>query len=314
MTEIELRGHVAPVAGLARRRTRRRARRREGSAGYFFVAGYAILLVAFGIVPTLYAFYLAFTNDKGQFTGLNQFIKVVQDYRFAPAFLHVAVYLVLWLAILLVLTVAVAIVLRGGMRPGLSAALRFLYYIPGALAGVASVLVWLFMLDPSISPAAGLLRLLGFENFAQVLGPANLPVIFVIIAFWTGAGGWIVVMYGALNNIPDDVLEAARIDGANAWKSAWFVQIPMIGRWIAYMAILAFAGGTQLFVEPQMLQTASLGRLDPAWSPNQLAYVLAFRYGDFNGAAAVSLILLALGLICAGLLVRRSGLFKVDSE
>jgi len=311
MTEIGLRGSFsAPVAGLARRRSRRRA----GSAGYFFVAGYAILLVAFGIVPTLYAFYLAFTNEKGQFTGLNQFVKVVQDYRFAPAFLHVGVYLVLWLAILMVLTVTVAIILRGRMRPGLSAALRFLYYIPGALAGVASVLVWLFMLDPSVSPAAGLLRLFGFDSFAQVLGPANLPVIFVLIAFWTGAGGWIVVMYGALNNIPDDVLEAARIDGAGAWKTARFIQIPMIGKWIAYMAILAFAGGTQLFIEPQMLQTASLGRLDPAWSPNQFAYVLAFRYGDFNGAAAVSLILLVLGLICAGLLVRRSGLFKVDSE
>ncbi|WP_405059927.1 sugar ABC transporter permease [Kribbella sp. NBC_01505] len=286
---------------------------KSGRAGYFFVSGYVVLLLAFGIVPTGYAFYLAFTNDRGQFTGLNQFIKVIGDYRFGPAFAHVAVYLVLWLALLLVLTVGIAVVLRGRMRPGLSAILRFLYYVPGALAGVASVLVWLFMLDPSISPASGLLQALGFDTFSQVIAPANLPLVFVLIAFWTGAGGWIVVMYGALNNIPDEILEAARIDGAGAWKSALFVQIPMIGRWIAYMAILAFAGGTQLFVEPQMLQTASLGRLDPAWSPNQLAYVLAFRYGDFNGAAAVSLILLVLGLVCAGVLVRRSGLFKVDA-
>ncbi|TDD61476.1 sugar ABC transporter permease [Kribbella antibiotica] len=286
---------------------------RGGQAGYFFVAGYVVLLVAFGIVPTAYAFYLAFTNDRGQFTGLNQFVKVIGDYRFAPAFAHVAVYLVLWLVLLLILTVGIAVVLRGRMRPGLSATLRFLYYVPGALAGVASVLVWLFMLDPSVSPASGLLRALGFDTFSQVIAPENLPLVFVLIAFWTGAGGWIVVMYGALNNIPDEILEAARIDGAGPWKSALFVQIPMISRWIAYMAILAFAGGTQLFVEPQMLQTASLGRLDPAWSPNQLAYVLAFRYGDFNGAAAVSLILLVLGLLCAGLLVRRSGLFKVDA-
>jgi multiple sugar transport system permease protein len=81
-----------------------------------------------------------------------------------------------------------------------------------------------------------------------------------------------------------------------------------------YQSILAFAAGTQLFVEPQLLQTASLGRVSPTWSPNQLAYVYAFQHGDFNGAAAISLFLLALGLIVAAVLVTRSGLFKVDDE
>jgi multiple sugar transport system permease protein len=295
---------------------RRRAttRRRAGLGGYLFVSGYAILLLVFGIFPTVYAFFLALTNDRGQFTGLNQFIKVAGDYRFAPAFLNILLYLVMWLLSLVVLTVLVAVVLRSRMRPRLSAIFRFLYYLPGALAGVASVLVWLFMLDPSVSPVSWFLRSLGFTNFAAVLSPGDLPVIFVLIAFWTGAGGWIVVMYGALNNIPDEVLEAARMDGAGPWKTAWHIQIPMIRKWIAYMAILAFAAGTQLFVEPQMLQTASLGRLSPTWSPNQLAYVYAFQHGDFNGAAAISIFLLALGLICAGLLVTRSDLFKVDES
>jgi len=276
------------------------------------VSGYTLLLLAFGVFPTLYAVYLAFTNNRGQFTGLNQFIKVVQDYRFAPAFQNIAIYLVMWLLLVVVLTVVVAVLLRGMVRPGLSAVFRFLYYIPGALAGVASVLVWLFMLDPAVSPVSGLLRAIGFDTFAEVLAPADLPVIFVLIAFWTGAGGWIIVMYGALNNISDEVLEAARVDGAGLWQTAWHIQIPMIRKWIVYMAILAFAAGTQLFVEPQLLQTASLGRVNPTWSPNQLAYVYAFQRGDFNGAAAISIFLLALGLICAGILVTRSGLFTAD--
>ncbi|MDX6329891.1 MAG: multiple sugar transport system permease protein [Streptomycetaceae bacterium] len=285
-----------------------------GAAGYLFVAGYAILLLAFGVFPTGYAFYLALTNDKGQFTGINQFLKVAQDYRFVPAFTNILVYLAMWLIILVVLTVLVAVVLRSRMRPGLSALFRFLYYIPGALAGVASVLVWLFMLDPDVSPASWLLDAFGLHSFAAVLAPGHLPVIFFLIAFWTGAGGWIVVMYGALNNIPDEVLEAARMDGAGPWKTAWHIQIPMIRQWIAYMTILAFAAGTQLFVEPQLLQTASLGRVSPTWSPNQLAYVFAFQQGDFNGAAAISVFLLALGLICAGLLVARSNLFTLDEK
>ncbi|MEZ0112074.1 multiple sugar transport system permease protein [Catenulispora sp. EB89] len=331
MTALQEQPLAGPASGPARRLVRRRAggigragragragrsrqAGRTGRVGYLFVAGYTVLLLAFGVFPTGYSVYLAFTNADGQFTGLGQFSKVFQDFRFGPAFANIGVYLVMWLLLVVVLTVVVAVILRSRVGSGVSAVLRFLFYIPGALAGVASVLVWLFMLDPAVSPAARLLRALGMQNFDQVLAPGNLPVILVLIAFWTGAGGWIVVMYGALNNIPDEVLEAARIDGAGPWQIAWRIQIPMIRKWIVYMAILAFAAGTQLFVEPQLLQTASLNRVSPTWSPNELAYVFAFQNGDFNGAAAISLVLLAVGLVCAGLLVTRSGLFKVDED
>ncbi|WP_330175973.1 sugar ABC transporter permease [Streptomyces sp. NBC_01498] len=289
-------------------------RRRRSPVGYLFVAGYALLLLAFGVFPTGYSFYLSLTNDRGQFTGLNQFLRVAQDYRFLPAFGHMLVYLALWLVTLVVLVVLVAVVLRGRIRPGTSALLRFLYYLPGALAGVASVLVWLFMLDPDVSPVSWLLESMGMHTFAAVLSPGNLPLILMLIAFWTGAGGWMVVMYGALNNIPDEVLEAARMDGAGPWRTAWHIQIPMIRQWIVYMTILAFAAGTQLFVEPQLLQTASLGRVSPTWSPNQLAYVYAFQQGDFNGAAAISVCLLVVGLLAAGLLIARSNLFTLDDK
>jgi multiple sugar transport system permease protein len=305
--------HAPPaIAPDGPRRTKRRRSGEGGISGPLFVSGYVVLLLAFGVLPTLYAVYLAFTNVRGQFTGVNQFVRVFGDFRFGPAFADILAYLVIWLVLIVVLTVAVAIILRGRMPARLSSVLRFLYYIPGALAGVASILVWLFMLDPSVSPATWLLKALGFGTFAQVLAPGHLSLIFALIAFWTGAGGWIVVMYGALNNISDEVLEAARIDGAGPWRTAIHIQIPMIRKWIVYLAILAFASGTQLFVEPQLLQTASLGRVSPTWSPNQLAYVYAFQHGDFNGAAAISLVLLVLGLLCAGLLVTRSGLFKAD--
>jgi multiple sugar transport system permease protein len=310
MTAVEIERSTAPATPSRPRRPTRRA----GLAGYVFVSGYTALLLAFGVFPTGYSLYLAFTNARGQFTGLGQFTKVISDFRFGPAFGNIAVYLVMWLLLIVVLTVITAVLLRSRVRPGLSSTLRFLFYLPGALAGVASVLVWLFMLSPGVSPVTGLLSALGLSTFDQVLAPGNLPVILVLIAFWTGAGGWIVVMYGALNNIPDEVMEAAKVDGAGPWRTAWSIQVPMIRKWIVYMAILAFASGTQLFVEPQLLQTASLQRVSPTWSPNQLAYVLAFQNGDFNAAAAISVFLLILGLLVATVLVTRSGLFKAGDE
>ena len=90
------------------------------------------------------------------------------------------------------------------------------------------------------------------------------------------------------------------------------LKLPLIRKWIAYMTILAFATGTQLFVEPQLVNQASLGLVPDTWSSNQLAFQMAFRYGDFNGAAAISVDLIAIGLIAAVLIVMRTGLFRTE--
>ena len=295
------------------RRGGRSARNPAGRAGYVFVSGYFLLLLAFGILPTGYAVWLALSNSRHQLVGIGNFTRTFTDYRFGPAFLHIGLYLVFWLASLMILVVLLSLMLPGRMRRA-STTLRFLFYLPGALAGVASVLLFLILLDPAASPVGWLLKAFGWNTLAQVNAPGHLPVLFTVIAFWTGAGGWIVVMYGALNSIPDEVLEAARIDGASTLQIALRIQIPMITKWIAYMLILAFAAGTQLFVEPQLVSLASWGMIPDSWSPNQLSYQYAFQSGDFNGAAALSVDLLVLGLACAALVVFRTGLFDRDER
>ena len=280
--------------------------------GLPFVLPYLPFLIAFGIAPTIYALDLAFTNVGGGWVGFHNFVRTYHDYRFVPAFKHILLYTTVWLAALVVLVVGLVLLLHG--RVGRTAStFRFLYYIPGALAGAASVLVWLFMLDPVVSPGSFILHhVFGATLFAQAIAPARLPYVFAMIAFWTGAGGWIVVMYGALNTIPPDLEEAARIDGAGPFTIAFRLKLPLIRKWIAYMVILSFATGTQLFVEPQLVNQASLGLVPDTWSPNQLAYQLAFRYADFNAAAAIAADLLLIGLVAAAVIVTWTGLFRTD--
>ena len=290
----------------------RRAPWRAVGAGHAFVAGYVILLVAFGVIPVVYAIYFAFTNAGNTFAGLSNFTQSAQDFRYVPAFEHIGAYLLIWLAALVVLVTSLAIVLHQMSVRRLSTLVRFLYYVPGALAGAASVLVWLFMLDPTVSPAASLLHLLGYGTFGDVIQPGHLAILFAMIAFWTGAGGWIVVMYGALNNIPHDIMEAARIDGAGAWRIARYIQIPMLRKWIAYMVILAFATGAQLFVEPELISEASLGVAGRDYSPNQVAYDFAFQNNNVNYAAAISVELLVISLVVAAVFVTRSRFFDAS--
>jgi multiple sugar transport system permease protein len=280
--------------------------------GLPFIVPYLPFLVAFGIAPMIYALDLAFTNAGGTWTGFQNFTRTFGDYRFVPAFEHILLYTGVWLGTLIVFVVGLALLLHGRANRA-SSGFRFLFYIPGALAGAASVLVWLFMLDPVVSPGSFLLRhLLGAQLFVQSIAPGHLPFIFAMIAFWTGAGGWIVIMYGALNTIPHDLEEAARMDGAGPLTIALRLKLPLIRKWIAYMIILSFATGTQLFVEPQLVNEASLGLVPDTWSSNQLAYQLAFRYGDFNAAAAIAVDLLVIGLFAAVLIVTRTGLFRTE--
>jgi multiple sugar transport system permease protein len=271
-----------------------------------------VLLVLVGIAPAAYALKLAFTSFAGHFVGFTNFINTYHDFRFVPAFEHIAEFMAIWLTALVVIVIGMSLVIHT-LSPRVSATFRFLFYLPAAFAGSAGVLIWLFMLQPGLSPWNVVLRALGYRTLGASLLPSNLPIVFALIAFWTGAGAWILVIHGALTNIPDEVLEAAALDGAGPVQTALRVKLPMIKKWVGYMLIVSFAGGTQLFAEPELFSQATHGILvGDAWSPNQLATSLAFLTDNFNYAAAISIDLLVIALVCAGLLVFRTRLLKVD--
>lgn len=290
---------------------RKRPDRSQARIGYVFSSGYTLLLIAFGLIPSLYAVFLAFTKN-GAFVGVDNFVKVFGDYRFWPAVQHVGLFILVWLISMTAIVVLLALLVHAIRVRWVSSSVRFLYYIPGALAGASSVMLWLFLLDPTVSPVSFVLKMFGFETFVQTVALDNLPVVFTLIAFWAGAGGWIIIMYGALNNIPVDVVEAARIDGAGPVQTARYIQIPLMRKWISYMVVISLAAGTQLFVEPRVLSQASKGVVPQEYSLNQLAYLFAFRQNDFNGSAAISLLLLVVAAGLSAMFVFRGGLFDHD--
>jgi multiple sugar transport system permease protein len=144
---------IDQVKVAAPRAVRAQAARQRGlrvAPGFAFVLPYLPFLIAFGILPMAYALYLAVTDGAGGWAGIDNFTRTIRDYRFLPAFEHVLIYTSVWLGSLVVLVVGLALLLHGRANR-VSATFRFLFYIPGALAGASSVLVWLFMLDPARS-------------------------------------------------------------------------------------------------------------------------------------------------------------------
>jgi multiple sugar transport system permease protein len=288
---------------------------------YLFVLPYLLVMLAFGLGPGLYALLLSFADFSSGLpsyfaAGFGNYLAVFKDFRFTFTFGNIAEFLVISVPLGIAMVVILAILLQ--MRPGpLTTALRTLYFVSGAVTGPVLVLVAIFMLDPSISPFKALLHGMGFQLTNDVIYAGSLPVIFTLVGFFSGAGLWIAIQYVALEAIPTDVIEAATIDGCNAWQKALLIKFPLIRPYIIYQFILIFAGNVQLFVEPQILgggNNLGVGANVPAvWSPNQLAYNFAFEMGNFGAASALSLILLAIGLGAAYLIIHWTGFFNIEN-
>jgi multiple sugar transport system permease protein len=289
----------------------KRKGRRDSLLGWSFAAPYVLLLFAFGLGPIGYAVYESLTDGPQGRTGFANYRAAFQDFRFVPAVEHVALFLLIYLPVMVVGVIVLALVMH--QRPGRSGSvLRVVYILPGAVVGSASILLWYVMLEPTLSPFKPLLNGLGFQTGADVFQNSNLVWVFAFMAFMTGFGQWVVIMYGALQGVPEELVEAATLDGCNAWQLATRVKLPLITKYIVYMLILAFAAGVQIFAEPQLLYSITLSASSPWWSLNQLGLVYAFQNADFASAAAVSLVLFVVCGLAALIVVRFTDFFRTE--
>jgi multiple sugar transport system permease protein len=290
------------------RGTHRSAHRSEFTGAAFLAGPFVIVLVIAGILPTVYAIVKSLQDAKGQGFGLSSFARIIGDFRFVDTFLHILVTIAVWLPIMMIGVVGLALLVHSS--PGrFGSSMRFVYYLPGALAGIANLMLWLFLLNPGQSPLDFLWQGFGYTNLNQVAQPGHVPYILAAMLFFQGAGTWLVIVYGGLNGIQEEVLEAAVVDGAGPISIAWRIKLPIIRPWIGYMALLNVAYGFQLFIEPQVLSQATHGLISPQWGPNQLSYTYAYQVLDTSAAAAMSVILLAISLAIGLVIVSRSGLF-----
>ncbi|WP_105565730.1 carbohydrate ABC transporter permease [Microbacterium halophytorum] len=298
---------------------RSRARRAEAIGAWTLLAPYAVLFLIGAAIPIGYAFVTSLqkaptpVDPTTGFGGLDSFVTVVTDHRFWSTFQNIAIVMAIWLPIMVLGIVGLALLLHASPNR-FGGAMRFIYYIPGALGGIANFVLWVYLLDPQRSPIAFLWQGMGASSFKEVVTPGNMPGILTAMLFFQGVGTWIIVVNGGLNGIPEEVLEAAKLDGANAWQLAWRVKLPIIRPWIGYAALMNIAYGFQLFLEPYLLRQISSGAIPPEWAPTQLGYAFAFTNRDFPAAAAMSIILLLITLAIGWVIVRKSGLFGEDER
>jgi hypothetical protein len=203
---------TAPALAGARERThtsRRNAhppmRRREVAGAWTLMFPYLILLLIGGIIPIGYALWVSVQQsptllepNKTGFGGLAAYVKAITDFRFAQSFEDIFTVLLVWLPIMIVAIVGLALLVHAS--PGrFGNIMRFIYYIPGALGGVANLMLWVYLLNPSQSPLSGFLKALGFTTIKQVVASqGDLPVILAAMLLLQGLGQWIVTVNGGV--------------------------------------------------------------------------------------------------------------------
>ncbi len=288
----------------------KKVKSKNNFAMWVMFSPYLFLLIAFGLIPIIMASlevpHESRVNPDG---GWDAFLIVLQDFRFLPAVRNVLGFMAIFVPTTILFVIVMALMLDVNPTKW-KKWLRMAYIVPAAISGAVAVLVWYALLQPAFSPIKEPLSWFGLTTSDQIWQTENLVYIFAAMAFFAIAGNWILIQFGSLQSISGEVIEAARVDGCSAFQIALKIKLPLIKKYIVYMGVLIFAGGLQIFVEPQLIDSGIYSGIAESWSLDQLAFELAFTTGDFGGASALSLMLLVPSLLGALVVIFKTDMFE----
>jgi multiple sugar transport system permease protein len=272
---------------------RRREASRRAAVGYLFVAPFLVVFVAMLVVPLVYAGYLSLFREQliggTSFAGLDNYTRAFGDERLWQGVARVGMFFLIQVPIMLVLALAFALALDSGVL-WLSRLFRLGFFVPYAVPGVVATLMWGYLYGPEFGPIAQLFEKLSLDP-PNLLGSDLMLGSIANVVFWEFTGYNMILLYAAIRAIPTELYEAAAVDGAGPWRTAWSVKIPALRPALLLALIFSVIGSFQLFNEPQLLQRLAPNVIDSAYTPNLYAYSLAFTSQDLNYAAAVSFLL-----------------------
>ncbi|MEJ3750318.1 sugar ABC transporter permease [Actinomycetes bacterium KLBMP 9797] len=272
---------------------RRSGRARTSAAGPLFVAPFLLLFVLLFLGPLAYAAYLSLFQDRlvggTSFVGLANYVTALQDPRLIRGVLRVATFFVVQVPVMLLLALLFALALDSGLLR-LSRVVRLGIFVPYAVPSVIATLMWGYLYGPDYGPFAQLARTLDLPG-PRFLSEGWMLGSLANVVTWEFVGYNMIILYAALRAIPQDLYEAAAVDGAGAWRTAWSVKLPALRPALLLTLVFSVIGSFQLFNEPKLLRDLAPDVIDSAYTANLYAYSLSFTSQQINYAAAVSFLL-----------------------
>ncbi|MFJ8061519.1 carbohydrate ABC transporter permease [Streptomyces sp. NPDC096142] len=285
-------------AEAARRAARRRARR-ERSTAWAFVGPSVVVILGLSVVPVVWSLLLSFRADDlvtpGRWVGLDNYRALAQDPTFRTAVGNTLLYAALYVPLSLVGGLALALALNRRIR--LIGLYRTLVFIPFVVSATAQGVLFSFILDPEFGVANALLHHLGVSAQGFLSDPDQALYLLVLISLWSGVGFCVVVYLAALQDVPPELVEAARIDGAGRAQVLRHVILPALTPVTVFLLLWQFITSLQVF---DLIYVTTKG--GPLGSTTVIVYfVWQQAFQTFTaGYGAASAYVLAVALLVAG--------------
>ena len=283
-------GAVCQLPREARRNRKRSSSRAQGRVGLGMTAPFLALFGMFFLAPLVYSFVLSMhSGGTGAFVGLFNYKVVLSDGQFWSGIQRMVYFGAVQVTIMIGLAISLALFLDSPYCVGRKL-FALIYFLPYAIPGILAAIMWGFLLEPNLDSALKLPHLLGLT--AGPVTPLDYRLALYAIMFivtWEFTGYNMTILLTSLTNVPQQVLEAAKIDGASELRIATRIKLPMISRTVMFIAILSVIGSLQLFNEPMILN--EIADTGSSLSPNQIIDTTAFAFGNDPLAATQSIVL-----------------------
>jgi len=272
--------------------------RKRSATPYLFLIPALLVLGVFVIYPIIAVVYYSFTDydivRPPVFIGLDNYQALIQDDTFWLALVHSIVYLIVT-PILIVLSIGLAIIVNRGLR-GIHI-YRALYFIPAISGSIAIGLSWRWLFERnglinSVLETLGVIQ----EPIQWLATPALTLPIAMMLTIWAGIGYYSVIFLAGLQNIPEELYDAARIDGCNDFQKHRYVSIPGLRPQMVFVFVISSLAALKVFDEIYVLTNRTGGILDSGVTMVFYLWKQAFILSHAGYASAIAIVLLAVTL------------------
>lgn len=266
-------------------------------AAYLFLAPALTAIFIFFFIPVFSAFLISFTDfdiyslssyTNARFIGFDNYIRLFNDPLFWTSLKNTFYFVLVAGPISIFISLMAAIILNSKLIK-FKGIFRLNYFIPVVTTLVAVAIVWRFIYHPKFGLLNYVLSIIGIDGI-DWLGDPNwsMPAI-IIMAVWKNFGYNMIIFIAGLQNIPEYLYEAARIEGATKWQQFQSITIPMLAPTTLFISIITLIGFFQLFAEPYIMTQG--GPLNSTLSIVQYMYQEGFRWWNMGYSAAIAFVL-----------------------
>ena len=270
----------------------KKERFKETLAGYAFLSPALIILGLFLFLPTLLSIYYAFTNyyvltpDQTQFIGLDNFKRLFSDSTFITSLKNIAKFVVFIIPIQLGLALGLALLVNNKRKSTIF--YKIAYFSPVVMSLVVVSVLWLVLLNPSSGLINSILNVFGITSQPFLTSPKQAMYVIIAVSAWQGAGYQMLIFLAGLQNIPSEVYEAARIDGASKVQQFFNVTLPMLKPTSIMILTTTLIDAFKLVIQPMVMTQG--GPLNSTSTPVYYIYRSGFTDRMVGYASSITVV------------------------